>query len=512
MSARKSAAQLIGVTFCATMWVAAARAQVSPDRPAAIVLTATQRLAGPAPSLSSTVALSRDGRVLAFESESVLLPADANNAADVYVLDLDTGVLTLASEAWDGGKTDGASGQPGLSGDGRFVVFTSYATNLLPGAGGTRGDIYLRDRVRRDTRRISTAAGGGAADTWSANPNISADGRVVAFESGATNLTDGEDLNHKATDIYAFDTGTGRIERVSVGSDGRQGAAGSFGAAISGDGRMIAFTSRADLGCPRLPGQAGGSPLANVYVRDLGAHVTHCASTAPNGGAADGASFHAAIDATGRRVAFASDATNLGSRDRNHTTDVYLRDLEARTITLVSRTPHGEAANGRSWRPAISGDGSTVAFTTNASNFGQGEGCPFLVPDANLLDDVYAFDVPTGLTTRLSTGECDDVWWESSHGPAIDADGRLVAFSSRHPTSDIDIGHDDDAFVVRRGRRAGTADRDVPEARSGIDGTVPVIYRDPALPGAPVRARTLTPERFTDTVIFFGGEGPSGRR
>jgi Tol biopolymer transport system component len=452
MSALKSAAQLVSVPLCATVWVAAAGAQVAPpDPPSAIVLTAPQRLGGPPQSHAATVALSADGRVLAFESESALLPIDTNSAADVYVLDLDTRDLTLASVTWDGGRTDGASGQPALSGDGRFVVFTSYATNLVSESGAIRGDVYLRDRERRETRRISTAADGGPADNWSANAAISADGRVVTFESSATNLTDGDDVNHGTLDVYAFDRGTGRIERVSVGPDGRQGSAASFGAAVSSDGRMIAFTSRADLGCPRLHGYSGGGvPLGNVYVRDLLAHVTHCASATPTGGAADGASYHAAIDGTGRRVAFASDATNLGGRDRNRTTDVYLRDLEAGTIALVSRTSHGEAANGRSWGPAISEDGSTVVFTTTASNFGRREGCRPPAPDANLLNDVYAFEVATGLTTRLSTGACDDdVWWESSQGPAIDGGGHVVAFSSRHPTSPTDTSHDDDAFVVR---------------------------------------------------------------
>jgi Tol biopolymer transport system component len=419
------------------------------DARSTIALTVPQSLTTSALPHSPTVALSGDGRVLAFESERRLLAADRNNCGDVYVLDLATKRLSLASQAWDGGSGNGSSFHPALSADGRFVVFTSDATNLeeAPGA-GIGSNVYLRDLEQQETGRISRAIDGGPANASSDNPAISADATTIAFESGATNLTAGPDANREVVDIYAFHRGSGQTDRVSVASSGLQGAAVSFGPAINGNGSRIAFASRADLGCPRAAERgAAPAPLASVYVRDTRTHLTLCVSAASAGRPANGASYHAAIDATGTRVAFASEATNLGVHDANGAADVYLRDLETGATTLVSRTPRGKAGNGRSWRPAISGDGRTVAFTTTASDLATSEGCRTSEPDLNLVADVYVLRLESGAATRISTGPCGDVWWEASYGAAIDARGAAVAFSSRHATGPEDTRFDDDAYL-----------------------------------------------------------------
>ncbi|MEP6918332.1 MAG: hypothetical protein ABJC89_21980 [Acidobacteriota bacterium] len=451
MSKHTTSKSAAGVTLVLTLG-AGALVATAPERESrsAIVLSVPQRLTSPTLPQFASVALSGDGHLLAFESDRRLVAADRNACVDVYVLDLRTRRLTLASQAWDGGSANGSSGHPGLSADGRFLVFTSDATNLEETSGaGLGSDIYLRDLERQETRRISRAFGGGPADSSNANPAISADATTITFESGATNLTAAPDTNHDLMDIYAFHRLTGEIERVSLGSDGQQGQSVSFGPAVSGDGRRIAFTSRADLGCLRSRGQgARPSQLANVYVRDLQTHLTQCVSVGPDGAPANGPSYHAVIDAAGTRVAFASDATNLGPRDTNRATDVYLRDLETGAITLVSRTPHGKAANGRSSRPAISGDGGTIAFTTTASDLATPDGCRTAQPDLNLVSDVYAVQLATGAATRISTGGCDDVWWEASYGAAIDTRGATVAFSSRHATGAEDTAYDDDAYVA----------------------------------------------------------------
>jgi Tol biopolymer transport system component len=452
MSTLATAGRSVRVTLWAVLSMATtAAAFPHPEPSASILLTVPQRLMAPSLPQSTTVALSSDGRVLAFESDKALLPADANRCTDIYVLDVGTRVLTLASEAWDGGSANGSSNQPGLSGDGRFVVFISTATNLLNDGRPTGGhEVYLRDRRTRHTLRVSVGIDGGVATGFSSNPAISMDGSTVTFESGATDLTSTLDANGEQSDVYAFDRATGRIERVSVASNGVQGTEGSFGAAVNGNGQMIAFTSKADLGCPRSAAARGAAAvLANVYLRDRRAQLTRCVSTSPRGDPENGPSYHAAIDLSGRWVAFASDATNLGIRDGNGATDIYLRDLETGALLLVSRTAQGKAANGRSWRPAVAGDASTVAFTTTASNLGQTD-CGTAGRDANLLPDVYAFEVATGRTERLSTGLCGDAWWEPSHGAAIDARGDLVAFSSRHAIDPADAAFDDDVFVVRR--------------------------------------------------------------
>lgn len=422
-----------------------------PQPLSSLVVTAPQRLTAGAVTQPATVALSADGRFLAFQSDTSLLPADTNSYADVYVLDLRVGAFSLESRAWDGSAANGSSGHPSQSGDGRFIVFASAATNLVQAPNSGRSDVYLRDRERGTTQRISTGSNGGTANNWSSDPVISADASSIAFESAASNLTDVPDANGEVTDVYVFQRKAGQMDRVSVGAGGLQGMPASFGPAVSADGQTIAFTSRADFGCSGTPRRdaAHAVVVANVYVRDMRTRRTHCVSHSRDGSPSNGSSYHAAIDASGRRVAFASDATNLGVRDGNRATDVYLRDLDADTIMLVSRNAHGRPANGRSWRPAIAGDGSIIVFTTNASDLGGTRDCRATTVDANLVSDVYGFDAATRLTRRLSPAGCADSWWEPSQGPSLDNRGDVLAFSSRHQSSPEDTGHDDDAFVVR---------------------------------------------------------------
>ncbi|HUE30371.1 MAG TPA: hypothetical protein VMR79_05815, partial [Verrucomicrobiae bacterium] len=180
---------------------------------------------GNAGSLGS--ALSADGRFVAFQSDaSNLVAGDTNGVTDVFVRDRLTGMTERVSVASDETQGDGASTYPALSADGRFVAFQSDASNLVAGDTNGATDVFVRDRQTGTTERVSVASGGGTQGNrnsggFFAFPALSADGRLVAFESDATNLV-ATDTNG-ATDVFVHDRLTGTTERVSVASGGSQG-------------------------------------------------------------------------------------------------------------------------------------------------------------------------------------------------------------------------------------------------------------------------------------------------
>src|SRR5437773_6921896 len=176
---------------------------------------------------SSGFALSADGRFVAFQSDATnLVAGDTNGATDVFVHDRQTGMTERVSVASDGTQANNVSSYPALSADGRFVAFQSDATNLV--AGDTTGatDVFVHDRQTGTTERVSVASGGGTQGTGNSGgffafPALSADGRLVAFQSDATNLVAGD--TNGATDLFGHDRQAGTTERVSVPSGGRQG-------------------------------------------------------------------------------------------------------------------------------------------------------------------------------------------------------------------------------------------------------------------------------------------------
>ena len=175
-----------------------------------------------------SVSVSGDGRFIAFESLAPLVPEDGNNLVDIYLLDRATSEVVLVSRSFDGTSANGNSAWPRMSADGRFVAFDSGATRLVRDDTNARQDVFLWDRAIRTLNRISVSQRGEEANGWSRQPAISETGQTVVFQSSATNLVDGDDdANGVQLDIYAYRRADGHMARVSTTAAGLQPAAGS---------------------------------------------------------------------------------------------------------------------------------------------------------------------------------------------------------------------------------------------------------------------------------------------
>ncbi len=166
--------------------------------------------------------------------------------------------------------------------------------------------------------------------------------------------------------IYLVQIASGQRTRLDLTSAGGRGADQSMSPAISGDGRFVAFVSRADLMCTKAQAcvtePSDTNDVADIYLRDTLTDITRRITRSYAGGDLDGPSYDPAISSDGRHVAFVSEAQNLTRASRSRAAHIYVHDLVTGITELVSRTPSGRPANGASLRPAISHDGGTVAF------------------------------------------------------------------------------------------------------------------------------------------------------
>jgi Tol biopolymer transport system component len=333
--------------------------------------------------------ISADGRYVAFESAaSNLVSGDGNGKFDVFVRDLFEGTTTLVSADPTGAPGNGDSAYPSLSGDGRVIAFQSNADDLVAGDRNGVADVFVRDLPTRTTRRASVASSGAEGDGQSTSPALSENGLQVAFRSMASNLIGG-DLNDTA-DVFVHDLHSGATVRVSVGASGKDGNDESHGAGLSADGRYVVFASNAS----NLV--AGDNNLAvDVFVRDRdtdhngvfdepGGTATLLVSGGLGGACANGGSDEPAISASGRHVVFSSFASNLVPYDRNGCNDVFDHDLATGVTACVSQSSGGDAGNGRSLEPAMSSDGRLIAFLSEATNL--------VAADGNGVRDIFAVD------------------------------------------------------------------------------------------------------------------------
>jgi Tol biopolymer transport system component len=246
--------------------------------------------------------ISADGRYVVFVTPSSLVPADTNAPydRDVYVWTRATGALELVSVSPSGGAGDIASFHADISDDGRYVAFSSGASNLVAGDTNGNYDTFVRDRLTNTTRRISVSATGAEGNRYSEMVNITGDGRYVVYGSSASNLVAG-DFNN-AVDAFLHDRVTGQTEMVSLSPSGEQYPEVGYDPAVSADGRYVTFTARAPI---------GAEGLLQVLRRDRWTGTTVVASLSTAGITANLDSNQAAISDDGRSITFMSIATNL---------------------------------------------------------------------------------------------------------------------------------------------------------------------------------------------------------
>ncbi|MBU0718835.1 MAG: hypothetical protein KJ749_11345 [Planctomycetes bacterium] len=390
--------------------------------------------------------ISADGRYVAFQLYNVDIVSE-----EIYVHNRQTGQTTLASIASDGTRGDRGGYNGVLSADARYLAFASDSTNLAANDRNLLSDVFVRDLQAGLTERVSISSSGTEGSKSSYNPAISADGRFVAFASDSSDLVS-DDTNNEA-DIFVRDRQTGQTRRVSVDSSGVQGdAPGSYhswrgACTISGNGLFVAFVSDA----PNLVPDDTNSAF-DLFVHDVTARQTIRASVDSTGAQADADSHLVAISADGRLVAFASRASNLVGPLDGADSGAFVHDRDADGNGVFDETCPGcrattrvdvnmEAAPGPTMIVgiALSDNGRFVAFE-------RGFSAPLPPPDEPHTygdSDVFVHDRQEGQTRRVSVdvpGVRATSSWTLDFGlltygivnetrfPSLSHDGGLVAF------------------------------------------------------------------------------------
>ncbi|HKV12391.1 MAG TPA: hypothetical protein VJ725_29880, partial [Thermoanaerobaculia bacterium] len=398
---------------------------------------------------SRSIRISADGNYVVFTSWSKNLvagqtepnPPRSQFTEGLFLWHRLSGTLTLVSRKSGSTATmaNDGSGDAEISADGSFVVFTSLATDLIAGLadGDGTADVFLYQRSSGAISLISRASGSPlTAAGASSSARISANGRFIAFASGASNLVPGQ-VDTASPDAFLFDRTTGEIRlasRTNASPKIAGGISSPIRLSLSGDGRYLAFASRA----PNLvPGQVDTNGQDDLFVYDRIAGTTALVSrsrVSPTTATADPAAGAGALElsADGRFIAFESTATDLvsGQTDSPSTSDIFLYDRIAKTTVLVSRAGASATtvANRPSREPVISPDGSVVAFHSLATDFALGQA------DANGFTDLFLY--------RRGAAEVEHLSLRDPGSPALtplgpssvhdlSADGRFAVFLSR---------------------------------------------------------------------------------
>lgn len=373
---------------------------------------------------ASSGVLSADGRYAVFASAATnLREGVATSGTHVYRHDRTTGQTLLVSVTPTGDPGNDVSRDPSVSANGQFVVFGSFATNLVAGDTNLRQDVFVRDMVTGTTRLVSGATEGvvGLPGTSSLSGlsgarEISDDGRYIVFNSFATNLVAG--ATNGTQHVYVKDMTTGAVLRASVNDAGDPGNRSSQTPAISGDGQVVAFQSSST--------NFSTTPLFNtlqVFVRQLPSGPTTLVT--PGAAALLRRSAVPTLSFDGRYMAFESEAP-LDSRDLDDgTPDIFLLDREAGTTVLASLSPN--AVQGAiSGRPSISGDGRWVVFDSLDEQIVSG--------DVGGLNDVFLYDRDAETVVLVSRNDAGEQANAASGltlgGASVSSNGQVVLFGS----------------------------------------------------------------------------------
>jgi hypothetical protein len=415
---RRTATVLAGA---AALAAGVATVAASPGDVTVVSLSAAGTL-GNQPAEASSV--SADGRFVAVSSAAALAGVPTGGIAQLYVRDRVAGTTVLASGAGNAAANSAVDVQDvdnvlfAISGNGRYAVFASTATNLTPADADANKDVFRKDLITGAVTLVSVNSAGQKANGAGVfgDPDVSYDGRVVSFGSGtSTNLFPNDGNN--ASDIVVRDIGAGTTALAAVNAAGVQANGTTERSAMSADGHVVAF--EAPTGTNNLlPGDASPGDVNDVVVRNLAAGTTGGAS---NPAAAAGSGFPD-VSGNGRYVAFESGEKYDAVNDVSAGNDAYRRDMTSGAITLVSALNNGAiGSTSGGARPATSADGARVSFRTLGNDL--------VGTDANAVNDVYVRDPATQVTRRASVAANGTTESSTaSERTAIAGNGGLVSF------------------------------------------------------------------------------------
>ncbi len=384
--------------------------------------------------------MSADGRYVTFSSsDDSLVPSDTNDSYDVFVYDRLLGTLERISLSSLGEQGDADSEDSEISDDGRFVTFSSLATNLVENDTNGFKDVFVHDRLTGQTIRINKMPDGTEGQDDCYAPTISADGQFVAFIA----MSDAFDFpaNEDYQVAFLYDMKAGEMSFVDLTNDDQVQKQGVGHLSLSGDGSLMAFSSYS----PNLV-DGDTNSTHDVFVHDFQAGLTKRISVSNEGVQANDSSSSPVISDDGRYVVFQSLAQNLiqGTYDKPgfQIYNVFRYNMQSTQLQLLSVNAAGEPARGNNKKPSISADGRYVVYASNAKNLVEGyQGTKMGVFLYDTIDQTVELvsTLPTGVTNGNAI---------NSH---VTADGNVVAFT----TDDRDLSDKDnnlsvDTYVYRQ--------------------------------------------------------------
>lgn len=373
--------------------------------------------------------ISADGRYVAYSAPTDLTAPGVMNG--IYRWDTQTDQRLLVSVSTAGAAGNDNSSEPSISGDGRYLAFTSDADNLVPADTNNVSDVFVRDVVAGVTERVSTLANGGELADASYSPAISADGRSVAFISDSDDLSPQD--NNADSDAYIIDRVTHAATLISIAS-GVQPDFGVSQVAISGNAQYVAYTTDTDLVA------ADGNLSDDVYVRKVSGSAALRVSRPKNGSLEGGGGTDPSLSYDGRYVAFTGPEDIDGVNDTHPGTEVFIRDMTLNSVVRASVSPTGAPLSDNSSDPELSSDGRRIAFASSADPTGG--------TDTNgTTRDVFVRDLDMNRNWLLSTDFLLRQRPTPASAPIISGDGRYAGFNASGQYSFDDTNAVPDVFV-----------------------------------------------------------------
>ena len=400
-------------------------------------------------------------------------------------------VVRSSVEASGTGEPNGASFEPSLSEDGRFMAFTSAASNLVPGDDNSSSDVFVRDHQSGVTELISVNTSGGFANDFSERPDISPDGRYVVFASWASDLVAGDSIS--TPDVFLRDRQNGTTELISVDSNEIPGTIGSLGGSVSDSGRYVAFQSFDQF-------ENDTNSDWDIYLRDRTLGTTRLMSTDSSNTTAAGASFDPAVSGDGSTVVWWASSDNIVAGDSNGQPDVFWRTTGLLIKLLISQPNGGGQADGGSRSPDVSYNGSFVVFDSNATNLVTG--------DTNSESDVFRWDI--------NQAPGDPLARISERGDGTEPNGRsLLARINDDGDKVLYVSRADNLLPVSAGTGDTNGLQDAYLWESGVNSLVSRTWKGEPTNGASQRGTishdgsVLGYETFANNLQFTDNNGVS---